>query len=72
MEQPVLMNSLLALIGLFASVASIANWDFFFESRKAQFIVKFMGRNGARIFYGLLGGAIFSLGFLALIGAINL
>jgi len=53
-------------------VASIANWDFFFESRKAQFIVKFMGRNGARIFYGLLGGAIFSLGFLALIGAINL
>ncbi len=45
----------LACIGVFAIVASIFNWNFFFENRKAWLILKLFGRNGARIFYSSLG-----------------
>jgi len=41
--------------GSFSIAASIFNWDFFFESRKAKYVLKFFGRQGARIFYIVLG-----------------
>jgi hypothetical protein len=36
-------------------LASIFNWDWFFQSQNTQFIVKNVGRKQARLFYALLG-----------------
>jgi small neutral amino acid transporter SnatA (MarC family) len=49
--------------GIFTIAASIFNWDFFFEDRKAYIFVKIFGRQGARIFYSLLGLALFYVGY---------
>jgi small neutral amino acid transporter SnatA (MarC family) len=49
--------------GTFCIVSSIFNWDFFFDNRKATFFVSVFGRNGARIFYGILGLFLYFLSF---------
>jgi small neutral amino acid transporter SnatA (MarC family) len=49
--------------GVFSVMASILNWDFFFESRKAQTFIKLFGRNGARIFYIILGLFLFFIAY---------
>lgn len=48
---------------LLAMLASIFNWDWFFNNRKAYIFVKLFGRNGARIFYVLLAFVLLYLGF---------
>ncbi|MBP7176300.1 MAG: immunity 17 family protein [Thermoclostridium sp.] len=58
-----LLRVLLVLTGLFCIVSSICNWNFFFENRKAYIFVKLLGRNGARIFYGILGIALAVMAF---------
>ncbi|MDO4721335.1 MAG: immunity 17 family protein [Peptostreptococcaceae bacterium] len=59
---------LLVAVGLFSVMAAILNWDFFFNSSKARIWVRLFGRNGARIFYILLGAAIIVLGILSQVG----
>ncbi|MCB0509548.1 MAG: immunity 17 family protein [Chitinophagales bacterium] len=49
--------------GLFSIISSIFNWNFFFENSRAYFFVKIFGRNGARIFYSLLGALLIYLAF---------
>lgn len=49
--------------GFFTILASILNWNFFFESRKAQFFMNILGRTGSRIFYSLLGLFLFFLAY---------
>lgn len=46
---------LIIVAGIFSLVASLKDWDFFFENRKSKLIVKLLGRSKARIFYGILG-----------------
>lgn len=46
---------LLMLVGALIIAASVKNWDFFFESRKAARLVKVVGRQAARIIYGIMG-----------------
>ncbi len=48
--------------GLFVIVAVVSDWNWFFEHQKAKFFVDAFGRNGARIFYGVLGCALLLLG----------
>lgn len=48
--------------GIYCILASILNWEFFFNSKKANLFVTILGRNGARIFYGLLGACLVFLG----------
>lgn len=43
------------LIGGFCIAAAVFDWNFFFNARRAAPIVKIFGRNGARIFYGIIG-----------------
>ncbi|MCL2053742.1 MAG: immunity 17 family protein [Oscillospiraceae bacterium] len=43
------------LVGVFAIFCSIKDYDWFMESRKARFIVRLLGREGARLFYIILG-----------------
>jgi len=49
--------------GAFTILASIFNWDFFFENRKAKFFIKIFGRKGSRVFYFLLGLMLFFLAY---------
>jgi hypothetical protein len=48
--------------GVFTIAAAILDWDWFFKSSKARFFVDALGRNGARMFYGVLGVVILFLG----------
>ena len=54
--------------GIFSICGAAFDWDFFINSRKAQFFVAILGRNGARIFYGILGLAIAVMGTLVTLG----
>jgi len=49
--------------GLFSLIASVLDWNFFFESRKAKFLLKIFGRKGVRLFYGLLGCFLIFMGY---------
>ena len=43
------------LTGLVALLASLFDWDWFFTADNASFLVKRLGRKGARWTYGLIG-----------------
>jgi hypothetical protein len=66
----VLVCLLVVAAGAFCLAASFKNWDWFFNNHRARLIVAIFGRNGARIFYGLLdsvlalGGLVFGVGLL--------
>jgi purine-cytosine permease-like protein len=62
----------LTLVGLFSLVASIQNWSWFMNHRKAQFMVSVLGNTGARIFYGILGAVLAVVGCAALLGFLHL
>jgi Immunity protein 17 len=53
-----LISLLFVGIGAFTLTASLKNWDWFFTHPRAWLLVKVFGRQGARIFYGLLGVAL--------------
>lgn len=63
------MNILYILLfvgcGIFSILASVKNWDWFFNNHKARPFVRIFGRTGARIFYGLLGIFIIFVGVMA-------
>jgi hypothetical protein len=48
--------------GLFTIAGAIFNWDWFMNDYRARFFVKIFGRDGARIFYVILGLVIIVLG----------
>ena len=51
------------LAGIFVLVAVATDWNWFFEHPKAKFFVDHFGRDGARIFYTVLGCALIVLAF---------
>ena len=56
-----IVQGIFALAGIISLLASLLNWNWFFTTRNAQTIVRNVGRNRARLFYGviLIGMAIF-------------
>ena len=50
-----IIQGIFVAVGLLAILASIFNWDWFFQSQNTQFIVHNVGRKQARMFYALLG-----------------
>ena len=50
-----LIQGIFAIVGLLAILASLFNWDWFFQSQNTQAIVRTVGRNRARLFYAVLG-----------------
>lgn len=52
------------LAGVFSLLSSVKNFDWFFNNSKAKPFVKTFGRNGARIFYSILGIFIIILGLV--------
>ena len=51
------------LVGALCVISAYKDYDWFFDSSKASFFVKLMGRNGARVFYGVAGVIIMIVGF---------
>ncbi len=49
-------------VGAFSASCAVANFDWFMNHRKARFIARIFGKNGARIFYVLLGVGLVGLG----------
>jgi hypothetical protein len=50
-----LMPFVIVFGGAFSLAGAIQDWDFFMESRRARLLVSMFGRDGARVFYGLVG-----------------
>lgn len=57
--------------GLFSICGAAFDWDFFILSRKAQFFVSIFGRNGARVFYFILGLIIVVMGAMMTLGVLK-
>lgn len=58
--------------GAYAVAGAAYDWEFFMNSRKSRFMVAVLGRNGARIFYGVLGIALIVLGILGVLGVVDM
>ena len=58
--------------GLFSIVCALFDWDWFMTARRVRFVVRVFGRNGARIFYVLLGLGIMVFGALGMMGVVEL
>jgi hypothetical protein len=60
-------NQFLLIFGILAGIFSIAgvvfNWDFFMNNSRARFFVNLFGREGARLFYIVLGVVVILLSF---------
>ena len=41
--------------GILSLCGAIVNWEWYMNHRKARFLVRILGRGGARVFYGVLG-----------------
>jgi len=56
------------VIGIYALLATIFEWKWFFNSRKAKRMVKLISYKGARSFYGVIGMILIGAGLVVLIG----
>ena len=50
--------------GIFSIAGALFNWDWFMNNSRARGIVDRLGREGARVFYGLLGVFVLILSIL--------
>lgn len=67
----VIFGLMVGLAGLFSICGAAFDWDFFMNSRKARAQVWLFGRQGARVFYVLLGLAFVIVGLLVGVGVIS-
>jgi hypothetical protein len=66
------MAYVILLAGLVTALGGYKEWDWFMNHRKARFFVNIFGRNGARLFYIILGLAISGVGIAGITGLVNL
>lgn len=66
MEDRYIAGTIGLLAGLFSIICAYKEYDWFMNHRKARFMCKVLGRNGARIFYMVLGGTIVIFALVAL------
>ncbi len=59
-----IVGILLVLGGLLSVVSAVEDWDWYMDSRKARRLSKLIGRNNARIFYGILGTGLILAGMM--------
>lgn len=60
----------IACAGIFSIAGALFNWDWFMNNTRARGIVSLLGREGARIFYGLIGTFLLILGILMTLGGL--
>lgn len=61
--EKLLISIVLIGAGIFSILGGVFNWDFFFNNRKAELWVRIFKRNGARVFYVLIGILVIVLAF---------
>lgn len=61
-------NIFIMCAGVFAMAGALNEWEFFFKHRKAQWMVNHLGKNGAKIFYFVLGLVAFLAGLGLFLG----
>ena len=64
-------DSIVIAAGALCLAGAYFNWDWFMNHRKARLLVRVLGRNGARVLYGVLGATLLLTGFLSLVGTID-
>jgi hypothetical protein len=62
---------LIVACGIFSVCGAVFDWDWFLNSRKAEFFVSMFGRSGARIFYVVLGLFLVIMGLLLTLGILK-
>jgi small neutral amino acid transporter SnatA (MarC family) len=62
-NQEVIGYVVAVLVGSFAIIASILNWELVFNNVKSRLFVKILGRNGARIVYFIFGLIFYYLAY---------
>lgn len=67
--EEILICILIILAGLFSVTASYFNWDWYFNNYRARFLVKIIGRKGARIFYTVFGLFLVAMAVAILLGS---
>ncbi|MDR2903241.1 MAG: immunity 17 family protein [Clostridiales bacterium] len=65
MEVHILKSIIIVSCGLFSIICAALDLDWFMENRKARFIVMLFKRNGARVFYIVLGLLVILSGFIS-------
>ena len=50
-----IVQAIFLLTGMLTFFSSILDWEWFFTADNCRFVVKRLGRNGARWFYGVVG-----------------
>ena len=50
-----IVQGIFAVAGLVALLAAICNWEWFFTARNTQSVIRAVGRQRARLFYGAVG-----------------
>ena len=60
--------------GIFCIAGALFNWDWLMENKRSRsrYGIRLFSRDGARIFYFVIGLAIIVLGFLGMSGVLNL
>ena len=49
------VQAIFLLAGILTLLSSALDWEWFFTADNSRYIVKRLGRNGARWFYGIIG-----------------
>ena len=49
------VQAIFLLAGILTLLSSALDWEWFFTADNSRFVVKRLGRNGARWFYGIVG-----------------
>ncbi len=55
MASQYLIQGIFAAAGIVSLLAALFNWKWFFTANNTQFAVRSVGRQRARLFYGVLG-----------------
>ncbi len=58
------MNIFFICAGIFGIAGALFNWNWFMNNTRARGIVDLVGREGARVFYGVLGVFLLITGVL--------
>jgi len=72
MNKEILIQILFMAIGIYSVLGAYFEWNFFYNSRKAQRVVNLFGRSGAKIFYIVVGVILFSIALLDMTNIIDI
>jgi hypothetical protein len=69
--EDIFVGAVSTIVGSLGVAAGVGNWDKSFEFAKGQWLVKRLGRNGARLVY-IIGGSFFIILGIAIAGGFAL